>query len=425
MVLDTTYDLIIIGAGPGGLMAAVQASKMGLSFLLLEKNDRPGKKLLSTGGGQCNITHLEPLKEFLSHYHEKSHFASKSIRKFPPQQLVHWFEKQGVPIEITDQGKAFPRSRRASDVLGALTRNIHNMEERIICNTSVKEVVKQADCFQVSNGQKSWHSECVLIATGGQSYPSLGTTGDGYGLAEKLGHSVVAPRPGLAAVEIENFPLEGLAGLGLRNRSMTQWRAGKKMREIQGDLLVTHDGISGPVVLNHARHFLPYDILTLNLTDNMDLDSYQRWLQDQTASGGKMTVRSVVRGMFRSGEMPQRLLEKVFQLGKIPVDLSYGNLSRQQRKSLAQLMTAFPFTVKQVKGYDAAMVTAGGIATEDVVGSTLASKLVEGLFFSGEVLDVDGMSGGYNLQFAFSSGYVAAASILTSLGARGDMCEAH
>ncbi len=415
MVSKKMFDLIIIGGGPGGLMAAAEASKYGLSFLVLEKNDRPGKKLLVTGGGQCNLTHVQPIKDFLSHYHEKAKFAGKAIRLFPPNDLIKWFQDQGVQMEVTEQGKVFPKSRKASDILMALIKRIHSKDEHILCGVTVNSIVKKADFFQVISANESWNAYNIMIATGGRSYPSLGTTGDGYQLAERMGHRIVETQPALAAVEINDFILDGLAGISLENISITLWRDGKKSGEYKGDFLITHDGISGPVILNHARYFKTNDVLTVNLTKCSHQEAYQKHLQQLVNLSGKKAVRSIIK---QEG-VPQRLIDRLLELSGITPSLICGNLTRDQRKEIIKYLTALPLEIKQVKGYETAMATAGGVATEEVVGTSMSSCLIEGLYFAGEVLDVDGMTGGYNLQFAFSSGFAAAADVYKQVKCRG------
>lgn len=310
-------------------------------------------------------------------------------------------------MEVTDQGKVFPQSRRASDVLNALVRNIRNPNEQILCGITVTSITKRAEHFHVISENGKWLAHNVLISTGGKSYPFLGTTGDGYRLAEKLGHRVVPVRPALAALEIKHFLLDGLAGISLENTPMTLWRDGKKVEVFLGDLLITHDGISGPVVLNFARYIKPKDLITLNLTNHKQQETYLKYLQTVTEHSGKKTVRSILK----QERVPQRLLDRLLELAGIAPELTCGNLSREQRKEISKIITTLPLEVKGVKNFEMAMVTAGGVATDEVIGTRMASTLVEGLYFAGEVLDVDGMTGGYNLQFAFSSGYVVAADV--------------
>lgn len=419
MASKMVYELVIIGGGPGGLMAAAEAVKYGLKVVLLEKNDKPGKKLLVTGGGQCNLTHVQPMNDLLSHYHEKSKFAAKAIRKFPPQQLMKWLEDAGIELEVTEQGKVFPKSRRASDVLNALLRQISREEGRILCGVAVTSIDKEEGYFRIMSDKGTWFGQNLLISTGGQSYPSLGTTGDGYRLAERMGHCMVSVRPGLTALKINKFLLDGLAGISMENIPLTLWRNDKKVGIFQGDILITHDGISGPVVLNYARNFLPYDLLTMNLTKCNRQDAYQKHLHALMDSSGKKTVRATLN----HETVPQRLMDRVLGLAGIPSNITCGNLSRNQRKQLIKYMTAFPMEIQRVKGFETAMVTAGGVATDEVVGTTMSSKLVKGLYFAGEVLDVDGMTGGYNLQFAFSSGFVAAAEVYKQVKIKGDKHE--
>ncbi len=415
MVSKMMYDLMIIGGGPGGLMAAAEASKHGLSFLLLEKNDKPGKKLLVTGGGQCNLTHVEPMKVLLSHYHEKSKFAGKAIKLFPPQELMKWFQREGIQMEVTGQGKVFPSSRKASDILNALLNRIHCKDEHLLCGVTVTSITKKTDHFLVMAGNEKWCTHNVLIATGGKSYPSLGTTGDGYRLAEMMGHHLVEARPALAALEIKHFSLDGLAGISLENIPIKLWRNEKKAGEFKGDVLITHDGISGPVILNNARYFKANDLLTMNLTKCDQQEMYQKHLKQLVEISGKKAVHSIIK----LENVPRRLIDRLLELSGITPSLTCGNLTRDQRKEISKYMTALPLEIKQVKGYETAMATAGGVATDEVAGTSMASCLIDGLYFAGEVLNVDGMTGGYNLQFAFSSGFAAVADVCKKVKGKG------
>ena len=405
--MSNQYDLIVIGGGPGGLMAAAESAGKGFRVLVLEKNGNPGKKLLVTGGGQCNLTHEMPLTQFLTHYHEKATFAGKSIRKFPPEALRLWFEKRGVPLEATETGKVFPVSRKASDVLNALLKQMNLAGVSLKCNFEVRTVSYQQHCFEVANETDRYRSKNVLIATGGLSYPSLGSNGGGYRLAEKLGHRIISPRPSLSSAVIRHFTVADLAGISIPDASISLWRNHKKVSTYRGDLLITHEGVSGPVILNNARHFLPGDLLKVNLVPPYDEELYSVVFLEKLSISGKLMIKTIL-----SGEgIPRRLLERVLSLAEISENQLCAGLNREKRKTLVKLMTGLPFEIEKVKGYEEAMATAGGVATEDVNGSTMASRLVQGLFFAGEVLDVDGMTGGFNLQFAFSSGYAAATAV--------------
>ncbi|MDW7670393.1 MAG: NAD(P)/FAD-dependent oxidoreductase [Bacillota bacterium] len=404
---NTAYDLVIVGAGPGGMMAAVEASVRGLHVLVLEKNDQPGKKLLATGSGQCNLTHMESLKVFLSRYYEKAVFAGKTIRQFTPIDLQTWFEKAGVPLEVTNEGKVFPASRKASDVLQALLRQMNASGSQLRCGVQVQSVGFQDGHWVVAAGEKTFTADYVLIATGGKSYPSLGTTGDGYVMAKRLGHHIEPLRPSLAAVEVNHFQLSDLAGITLPSTHVTHWRGGRKRGTYCDDLLITHDGISGPVILNHVRFFMSGDVLTINLAAPLDAEMYAVQLLEKIGNSGKRLIRSTAS----QDNIPRRLLDRLLLLAGIPGDLTCASINRGQRRELVKLITGLPLTISRTKGYETAMATAGGVATVEVSGATMASRLVPGLYFAGEVLDVDGMTGGYNLQFAFSSGYVAAKAI--------------
>jgi predicted Rossmann fold flavoprotein len=398
------YDLIIIGAGPGGLMAAVEAGRKGFTVLLLEKNNRPGKKLLVTGSGQCNLTNDLPLQEFLKHYHDKSRTAGKTIRQFPPEALIKWFETVGVPMETTFSGKVFPKSRKASDVLQALLRQAEASAVKLICDTRVISMQHTCTGFIINTAEHSFNSKQVLIATGGCSYPSLGTTGDGFKLAASLGHRIIPPRPSLAAVQISDYLMADLAGLTISPSYLTLWREERKMADYTGDLLMTHSGLSGPVILNHSRDFQSSDILTLNLAAPYNEEKFAVFLLEKLNESGKRQVRTAMM----NDMIPKRLIEKMLSMAEIPEALTSSQLSKEQRRRIVRLMTQMPFRIKNVAGYDEAMATAGGIDTEEINAVTMESRIVPGLYFAGEVIDIDGMTGGFNLQFAFSSGFAAA-----------------
>ncbi|WP_330386558.1 BaiN/RdsA family NAD(P)/FAD-dependent oxidoreductase [Tindallia californiensis] len=403
------YDVIIIGAGLGGMVASIEAAKKGLKTLLLEKNDRPGKKILVSGGGQCNISNAGSIDHFLRSYHEKEKFVGKSIRKYSPDLLKKWFEDIDVSLEARDDLKIFPKTGRASGIVNALLKQIEqNKVEMHLC-ASVQHIRKEHNQFLVRTGTQHFWGRNLIIATGGKSYPALGTSGDGYRLASALGHSLTEVRPALAAIEVRSHCLMELAGMSFKKATVEHWRNEKKIGTYKGDLLITHDGLSGPVILNHSRYFEEGDILKLNLL-SIQTDIYERKLLESTSKAGKKTVKNIVA----DDDLPNRLIETIFFMAGISMQQKCADLTKAQRKKLVQLLTSFPLAISVVKGFNEAMVTAGGISTNEVNSNTMESKLVSGLYFVGEILDVDGVTGGFNLQFSFSSGMAAAKAIIKS-----------
>lgn len=405
------YDLIVIGAGPGGLIGAAECSKQGFRVLVLEKNDQLGKKLLATGGGQCNITHDLPIDDFCEHYHEKGRYVRKVINKFQPSELMDYFEDLGVALEKKSNGKVFPKSKKASDVLGAMLNQLKKNRVEIRNKETVKSVTSKEGVFQVQTAETVYRAKNVLLATGGKSYPSLGTSGDGYFLAERLGHSVENVRPALAPVYIIEDTFSDLAGISLRNASVTVWRKNKKIDQISGDLLFTHNGLSGPVILNASRAFREKDQIKINFVKFNNEEAFSKGLGEHLKAYGKYTVIKSLDYY----DIPKRVLEKILELSKVPLQLRCAELTKQQRAALVKNMLGLSVTINQVGSFEEAMVTAGGVVTAEVNATTMESRLIPGLYFAGEIMDVDGITGGFNLQFAFSSGYIAGRSILDQL----------
>lgn len=405
------FDVIVIGSGPGGLIAAAECALEGLKVLVLEKNDQPGKKLLATGGGQCNLTNDLQLDVFAANYHEKQRYARKVIYQFQPEALRDYFESMGVQLDVTPQGKVFPRSRKASDVLNALLQKFKSNGGILMGKSPVGRIAREEDRFKIESGADTYISRCVILATGGCSYPSLGTSGDGYALAKALGHSINPARPALAPVKTAESTLFDLAGISLQNAWISLWRKNKKVKDYQGDMLITHEGLSGPVILNNSRDFCEGDILKLNLARYTNEEGFSKGLTAHLNAYGKYSVRKTLDYY----DIPRRVIDRVLELSDIPLELKSAELTKLHRTALVKILTGLPLTISEVGGFDDAMVTAGGVITEEVNPVTMESRLVPGLFFAGEIMDVDGVTGGFNLQFAFSSGYAAAKAIVKEL----------
>ena len=403
----THYDLIIIGGGPAGLFAAARAGAGGARVLVLEKMAEPGRKLLITGSGQCNLTHAGDIPGFFSHYGKGGAFLKPALRHFTNTDLVSHFTEHGISLDAGEDGKFFPVSRKAQDILDALLADCRKHGVVVRCGEAVAGVERSGDGFRVTTAAGEYRSTFLLIATGGASYPSTGSSGDGYAFARALGHTIAGTAPALTPVRIRDYPFFDLAGISLQDCTVSLFREGKKVDGFCGDLLLTHDGLSGPVILNASRYILPGDEVRVSF-----LPEEQRNDVVQALTGcGATRVKTALMPF----HLPERLLKRLLDLAGIPPEATSAHLTKTSRNRLLQVLTGHEMTVEALGGYRIAMVTRGGVALEEVNGKTLGSRIADGLFFAGEVLDIDGDTGGYNLQAAFSTAALAADAILLRL----------
>jgi len=403
----THYDLIIIGAGPAGLFAAARAGAGTAKVLVLEKMEEPGKKLLVTGSGQCNLTHAGDVAGFFSHYGKQGAFLKPALRHFTNTALVSYFTDRGVPLIAGEDGKIFPVSRKAKDILDALIADCRRHGVVVRCGEAVTEVGRSGDGFRVKTAAGEYCSALLLIATGGASYPSTGSSGDGYAFAAGLGHTIAETAPALTPVTIREYPFSDLAGISLQDCTVSLFREGKKVDRFCGDLLLTHDGLSGPVILNSSRYIISGDELRVSFLPE---DRRDELIQTLTGCGGTR-----VKAALSPFQLPERLLKRLIDLAGIPPEATCAHLTRTSRNLLLQVLTSCQMTVGALGGYRIGMVTRGGVALDEVNGKTMGSRITGGLFFAGEVLDIDGDTGGYNLQAAFSTASLAADAILKRL----------
>ena len=398
------YDLTVIGAGPAGLFCAIQACAPGCRVLLLEKMDEPGKKLLLSGTGQCNLTHAGEMRDFLSHYGDHGKWIKPSLFSFTNKALLAFFEERGLPMQAEENGKVFPQSRLSSDVLAVLLKECKSKGVEIRCGEPVTGITRNNGGFEIITPHKTYHSTAVVITTGGASYPRTGSTGDGYRLSESLGQPVTETAPALTPLLIRNFPFAALAGISFEDMPFTVWRAGKKIGEFKGDVLFTHLGVSGPGILDASRYILPDDLIKLSFVGAMKREEFMADLSKRVQENRTWQVSTMLAGY----PIPERLNRKLLKISDIPDDLKCNHFSAEQRTRLVTNCTEFPLTVTAPGGYAVAMVTRGGVALDGVNPKTMESKIVPNLYFAGEVLDIDGDTGGYNLQAAFSTGFLAA-----------------
>ena len=401
------YDVVIIGAGPAGLFCALHAVDANRSVIILEKKETCGKKLLVTGAGQCNLTHGGDIREFFSRYGDNGKFLRPVLLGFTNTDLIDFFENRGLTMVADDNRKVFPATRKASDVLDLLLLECRRRGVMLQCNEPVLNVGPSEGGFSVKTKNGRYIAQNVVIATGGMSYPSTGSSGDGYRFANGLDQPVTEIRPALAAVYARHYPYSHLAGLSFENVVVSLFRENKKIRQSVGDLLFTHHGLSGPVILHLSRFIRAGDLLKISFAPGMDRGTLLKNLIEKTAEHGKRLLKTILSEY----GLPERFVKELLDLADIPVDQTGAHISKQARTTLIDYLTAFPFDVASCGGFNEAMVTAGGVSLDGVNPKTMESKLVPGLYFIGEVLDIDGDTGGYNLQAAFSTGFAATKAI--------------
>ena len=401
--------IAVIGGGPSGMLAACTAAKNDCLVTIYERNEKLGKKLYITGKGRCNVTNNATEEEFFANIPRNHRFMYSSFYSFTNHDLIRLLNTLGLETKVERGGRVFPASDKSSDVLKALTNYVRQCNAEVLLNTRVKSICKTGDNkFSVRTNNGDYTYDSVIIATGGVSYPTTGSDGDGYRFASELGIKTIDAKPALVPlVTIEEWPKE-LMGLTLKNVTLRAFDGNKKVFEDMGEVLFTHFGISGPLVLTlssiiaeHPENVKVFIDLKPALTRE-ELD--RRVLRDfQTAKNKQMK-----NALFEL--MPSSLVQIILQLAQIDPDLAVNSLTKQDRARLVEIIKAIPLVIKETRPIEEAIITRGGIDTREINPTTMESKKVSGLYFSGEVIDVDAFTGGFNLQIAFSTGYLAGRS---------------
>lgn len=413
-MMQNEFDFIVIGAGPAGLMAAISAAKKNpeLSICVLEKGLRIGRKLLASGSGQCNITHNDTFDDFLSHYGNNGAFLKSALRAFSKDDLIAFLREQNIDIEIQDNGKIFPSSRRALDIVNMLFSVCEKLNVKIMCNVEVSSV--EFNSVELSDGNFILHAndlqlvcKSLLIATGGASYKELGSTGDAIRFAESLGHNFIPYRPALTSIDVSSYAFTSCCGLSLNDAAFSIVRNGTLVERCSGPVLFTHTGLSGPGILDASRSMQPNDEIHLSFCGNRSEKEIDAELLFAFEENSKKTILSILSQDFLS----ERLAQKILEVLSIPLDIRASVVSKEIRKKLAKNLSGFVFCIKRLSGFATAMASAGGVVLEEINPKTMESKLIENLYFAGEAIDIDGDTGGYNIQAAFSMGYLAGFSV--------------
>lgn len=406
-------NIIVIGGGAAGMMAAIRASQCGASVVLLEKNDRLGKKLYITGKGRCNVTNDCLLDDFLKRFRNNGKFLRNAFHVFFNQDVVKFFRSYGVPLKIERQQRVFPESDRASSIVKALEGALKQERVHVRLNCEVRELaLRQGEVIGVElNKGDILEADAVILATGGLSYPGTGSTGDGFKFSEKSGHHIEPLRPALVGLQIsEDFP-KFLEGLTLKNIKLTFTNGSKKVITGVGELLFTARGISGPLVVSHSGLVVDWlhggkkVIVELDLKPGLsEKDLQTRFIRDFQISSRKILKN------FLKNFLPQRMIEVFLKAGNVNPDKMVNQVTKEERVRLVGLLKKFHFTVVRAGSFATAMITQGGVSVKDIDPKTMQSRRVKDLFFAGEVIDVDADTGGFNLQAAFSTGYLAGQS---------------
>lgn len=401
------YDAVIIGAGPAGLFAAIQLGYQNKKVLVVEKNNQAGKKLLISGAGKCNITHDGDIKDFANHYGDGYKYIKTALNTFTNIDTINFLKNRGLPTISMENGKIFPKTRNANDVVKLLVLECSKHNVDINYNQQVKQVTLVEKGFIVKTSKASYGASFVVIATGGMSYPKTGSTGDGYKIGAMLGHDIITPRPALTPIESVDFPFSCLAGMSFEEIPITIWRDNKKVKECVGDILFTHKGLSGPGILNYSRWMEENDILCINFIKATNIQEFAQQMLTDINSNGKNKIKTILKKY----NLPKRLLTALLDNLGIDEDIQCGQINREIRKLLIQAFTEFPVKISKLGGFHIAMVTAGGINMKQINPTTMESRITKNLYFIGEVLDVDGNTGGYNIQAALSTAMLCANSI--------------
>jgi len=405
--------VIVVGAGASGLMAAGQAAQAGVETLLLEKMNRPGRKLGIAGNERCNLTNLAPLPEFIPHFALNGRFLRQAFSRFFSSELVAFFEELGVRTVTERGGRVFPASGRARDVVNALVQWIGQRGVTLQTRSPVKRLIvegRRVVGVQVSRGQV-YRGDAVIVATGGASYPDTGSTGDGYRLAEAVGHSIVPIRPSLVPLETAGDVAQRLQGLSLESVTVRVLVDGRKKAQAFGEVLFTHFGLSGPIILSLSRQIVDFLRLGRRVTLSLDLEpalddrQLDARLLRELAAHGKRQFHTILKTF-----LPAKMIPVCAESTGIPANRMAHQITAQERTRLRMWLKDFRLEVTGYRPLTEAIITAGGVDTREVDPRTMASRLVGGLYFTGEVLDVDAGTGGFNLQAAFSTGWVAGRS---------------
>jgi predicted Rossmann fold flavoprotein len=412
--------IIVIGAGASGLMAAGRAAQCGARVIMLEKTGQPGQKILISGKSRCNLTNSKDLDEFLAAYGKNGRFLYGAFSRYFREDLLDFLKRYGVETKTERGGRIFPASDDARDVVGAFKKYLAENNVQIRTNSEVKAIIASEGKIRgVKTAELDYQAGAVILAAGGSSFPATGSTGDGYRMTAKLGHNIVKLRPGLVPLIVKEVELaSNMQGVSLKNVSLTAYRCKAEDQDslkdrkleidsLMGEMMMTHFGIGGPITLLMSLDIVnalengPVSV-AIDLKPALDKKQLEIRLQRDFNNYSKRSLKNILKEL-----LPQKLIDPIAKLSGIPFEKSGSQINAQERERLAGILKSLKFNIERPLPITSAMVTAGGVSLKEIDPRTMASKLIKGLYFCGEVIDIDADTGGYNLQAAFSTGFVA------------------
>ena len=404
--------VLVIGGGAAGMMAAYAAGMCGHEVTLLEQNEKLGKKIYITGKGRCNFTNASPLEEIMQAVVSNPKFLYSAFYTFSNDAVMDFFENQGMPYKIERGNRAFPVSDHASDVIRALERAMKEQNVRIRLHTQVRELLIEDDKATgvlLTDGGKIM-ADSLILATGGLSYPTTGSTGDGHTMAKNSGHKIVTPRPALVPLTTKEEYILRMQGLSLKNVSLKIKDEKRVIYDAFGEMLFTHFGVSGPLVLSASsvlsRHFPREYQAYIDLKPALPEEVLNERLLREFSERPNQHIKAVFQQL-----LPAKMIPVMIELSQISMDKPVNAITKEERRRLVGLFKAFPFTITGTRGFKEAIITQGGVSVKDIDPATMESKRIKDLYLVGELLDLDALTGGYNLQIAWSTGYLAGISI--------------
>ncbi|MCR5438859.1 MAG: NAD(P)/FAD-dependent oxidoreductase [Selenomonas sp.] len=404
-------QIVVVGAGPAGMMAAIKAAENGAEVVILEKMKKPGRKMMITGKGRCNITNAADVPEIIRNIHGNGRFLNSSMRAFDNQDVIYFFEGQGVPTKVERGNRVFPVSDKAQDVVDAMVERLHELGVTIETDTAVKDILTQDGKIAGVRTKTGaiYKAEAVILCVGGASYPGTGSTGDGYAMAEALGHTIAPVRPSLVPLVAEDDWVREVQGLSLRNVRGTLRVDGEKVAEMFGEMMFTHYGVTGPIILSMSRTASEYLAegdsfveLSINLKPALSEEKLDARIQRDFEKYQRKQLANALVDL-----LPHKLIGPVLDSAFLAPDKPVHQITVEERHRLVETLQDLTLVITDTRPLAEAIVTVGGVSVKEINPKTMESKLVPGLYFAGEVVDVDGYTGGYNLQAAFSMGAAA------------------